>query len=294
MGDSHRREGLAAAIGTALLLLAGPAGAEHHVRLHWSADLGVGYDDNVGNAAMGGDARDSGVISGGVNLDYVRALSLNTALLLRGGLQGDGYEAEDGLSNVRLLAMTRLSHRPTGGFYMPTFAGWISAGVLEFDSTMRDGLEFRGGLFVTEPLTTTIAARLSFAASERRSGSSVFDLSGWSAGLNLDWVVAPRFTLYGGYQFQDGDVVSTGTLPPKSSHLPGGCGSATACDPDDALDGQFAYRVDAQTHIGTFGLNVPLSGRLAVDAQARRIDSTADGGTRYARWQGVVSVLLRL
>lgn len=294
MRNSHRSEGLLAAIGAALLLSAGPADAEHHVRLHWSADLGLGYDDNVGNAAADSDARDSSVISGGVNLDYVRALSLNTALLLRGGLQGEGYEAEGALSNARLLAMARLSHRPTGGFYMPTFAGWVSAGALEFDSAMRDGFEFRGGLFVTEPLTTTIAARISVAASERRSDSAVFDLSAWSAGLNLDWAVAPRFTLYGGYQFQDGDVVSTGLLPPKSSHLGGGCGSATACDPDDALDGQFAYRVDARTHIGTLGLNVPLSGRLAVDAQARRIGSTADGGTRYDRWQGVVSVLLRL
>ncbi|MGH8481577.1 MAG: hypothetical protein ACRES8_03865, partial [Nevskiaceae bacterium] len=94
--------------------------------------------------------------------------------------------------------------------------------------------------------------------------------------------------------FQDGDVVSTGTVPPKSSHVPGGCGSASACDPDDALDGQFAYRIDARTHVGTFGLNLPLSNRLAVDAQVRYVDSTATGGTSYQRAQGVVSVLMRL
>jgi len=293
MRNSCRNDGLCAAIGAALLLLATPAGAEHHVKVHWSGDLGVGYDDNVGNAAEDNDLRDSSVVSGGVNLDYVRALSLYTALLLRGGLQGEGYEAEGGLSNGRLVAMARLSHRPGGGFYMPTFAGWVSAGALEFDSAMRDGFEFRGGLFMTEPLTTAISARLSVAASQRQSDSTVFDLSAWSAGLNLDWAVTPGFTLYTGYQFQDGDVVSTGTVPPKAMHIAGGCGSASACDPDDALDNQFAYRVDASTHIGTLGLNVPLSQRMALDAQARRVDSSTDGGTSYERWQGGVSLLLR-
>ena len=294
MRNSYRSDGLRAVIGAALLLLALPAGAEHHVKLHWSGDLGVGYDDNVGNAAEDNDVRDSSVVSGGVNLDYVRTLSLNSALLLRGGLQGEGYEAQSGLSNGRLLAMVRLSHRPSGGFYMPTFAGWISASALEFDSAMRDGAEYRGGLFMTEPLTTAISARLSVAASERRSDSYVFDLTAWSAGLTLDWAVTPGVTLYTGYQFQDGDVVSSGTVVPKSTHDLGGAGSASAAASDDALDGQFAYRLDASTHLGTVGLNVPLSNRFALDAQARRVDSSTGGGTRYERWQGVVSVLLRL
>jgi len=294
MRNAYRSEGRRAAIGVALLLLAVPAGAEHHVKLHWGGDVGVGYDDNVGNASENFDTRDSSVVSLGANLDYVRALSLNTALVLRGGLQGEGYEAEDGLSNGRLLAVVRLSHRPSGGFYMPTFAGWVSAAALEFDSAARDGFEFRGGLSMTEPLTTALSTRLSVAASQRQSDSDVFDLSTWSAGLNLDWALTPNFTLYTGYQFQDGDVVSSGTVLPKSSHIAGGCGVASACDPDDALDGQFAYQLDASTHVGTVGLNVPLSQRLALDAQARRVDSSTGGGTSYERWQGMVSVLMRL
>ena len=293
MRISYRNQGLGGAIGAALLLLAAPAGADHHVRVNWSGDLGVGYDDNVGNAAEDNDMRDSTVVSAGLNLDYTRALSLNTGLLLRGGLQGEGYVDEDKLSNARLLGMARLSHRPAGGFYMPTFAGWVSAGALESGSSMRSGFEFRGGLFMTEPLTTAVSARFSLTASERQSDSAAFDLSTWSAGINLDWAVTPGFTLYTGYQFQDGDVASTGTVPPKSSHIAGGCGSASACDPDDALDGQFVYRVGARTHVATLGFNVPLSGRMSVDGQVRRADASA-GDNGYARWQGVVSLLMRL
>lgn len=293
MRNSHRNDGRCAAIGAALLVIALPAVADHHMRVQWSGDLGVGYDDNVGNAAEDDDVRDSSVVSGGANLDYQHALTLNTGLLLRGALQGEAYEAEDGLSNARVLAMARLSHRPAGGFYMPTVAAWFSAGVAEYNSAMRDGFEYRGGLFLVEPLTTAIAARLSVAAAERRGDSAVFDLSSWSAGVNLDWAVTPRLTLYTGYQFQEGDVVSTGTVPPKASHISGGCGSGSACDPDDALYDQFAYRIDARTHVTTAGLNVPLSPALALDAQARVVDSTAAGGTGYSRMQGVVSALVR-
>lgn len=289
--DGNQRLGVV--IGAALFLLAAPAGAEQPAKLRWSGDLGVGYDDNVGNASDDNDIRDSTVVVGGVNLDYMHPLSLNTGLLLRGALQGEAVEGEDGLSHGRLLAMARLSHRPNGGFYMPTFAVWASAGALEFNSTMRDGFEFRGGLFLSEPLTTSIAARFGVAAVERSADNSVFDLSGWSASVNLDWAVTPGFTFYTGYQFQDGDVVSTGTVPPKSTHLPSGCGGASACDPDDALDGQSAYRVDAKTLVATLGINVPLSPRFSLDAQVRHADSESDGGDGYDRFQAVVSALTR-
>lgn len=293
MRNSRRSVRARIVTGAALLLLSTSALAERPVKVRWSGDLGVGYDDNVGNARDRVNIRDSTVVAGGVNLDYTRALSLNTGLLLRGALQGEAVEAEDGLSHGRLLAMARLSHRPSGGFYMPTFAVWASAAALEFNSTMRDGFEFRGGLFLSGPLTTSIAARFGVAAVERSAANYVFDLSGWSASVNLDWAVTPGVTLYTGYQFQDGEVVSTGTVPPKSTHLPTRCGAASACDPDDALKGQSAYRVDAKTRLGTLGINVPLSPRFSLDAQVRHTDSESDGGDGYDRFQGLVSALTR-
>ena len=281
------------AAATLLLGVAAPAFAEHHVRVHAGGDLGVAYDDNVGNAAEDAEPRDSTVVNGGAHIDYTRALTLHTALLLRGALQGEAYEAESNLSNLRLAATARLSHRFGGGFYAPTLAGWLSAGALEFDSAMRDGFEYRAGLHVIEPLTTAIAARASVAVAERQADSAVFDTSQWSAALNLDWSVLERLTVYVGYQFQDGDLVSPGSLPPKSSPIAGGCGSAVACDPADALDGLFAYRLDGSTHVATLGFNVPLSARFALDAQMRRADASA-GENGYERWQALVSILMRL
>jgi hypothetical protein len=285
---------VSASLAAAVLLLGAttPAAAEHHMRVQAGGDLGFAYDDNVGNAQADEDARDSAVLTGGAHVDLARALSLHTALLLRGTLQGEAYEAESALSHLRLGAMARLSHRPGGGFYTPTLAAWLSAGALEFDSALRDGFEYRAGLHVIEPLTTALVARVSVAAAERRADNAVFDTSQWSAGLNVDWSVLARLTAYFGYQFQDGDIVSTGSLPPKSTHTAEGCGTASACDPDDALEGLFAYRVEGSTHVVTVGANVPLSARLALDAQLRRADASA-GENAYERLQGAVSLLLR-
>jgi hypothetical protein len=285
----HAKAGIHA-LGIVAALMAAPAAAEHHVRTHLGGNLGAGYDDNVGNAAEDFDVLDSSFVAGAANLDHTRRLSLNTALLLRGALQAEYYEQFDGLSNGRLLAMARLSHRPAGGFYMPTLAGWLSAAALEFNSALRDGFEYRGGMFVSEPLTTAIAARLGVAAAERMSDGEVFDLSTWSASVDLDWSIAPRLTLYGGYQFQDGDIVSTSTVPVKSCH-PNCAGSGVLVD--DAIEDLPIYRVEATTHLATLGFNVPLSPKLAVDGQLRRIDSETDGGTGYERWQSSISALLR-
>lgn len=291
MLDWNRTTPLRAAMGATLLALALPASAD--VRLN--GDFGIGFDDNVGNAAEDIDARESAVVSGAVNADYRLGLTPSLGLLLRGGMQGEAYESEGALSNARALLMTRLSFRPVGGFHMPTFGASIAGALNEYDSAMRDGFDYRAGLHVIEPLTTALSLRLAVGATERRGDSEVFDLSSWNAGLDLDWQVMPAFTLYAGYQYQDGDVVSSGTVVPKSSHLPGGAGIATAADPDDAIDGQFAYRIDATTHVTTLGFNLPLSGRLSVDGQVRRIDSGATAGeTSYERLQGVVSVLMSL
>lgn len=281
-----------AVLGAAMLLLAAPAAADHHVKLRWSGDLGFGYDDNVGSAAEDADIRDSAFVSAGLNLDQVRRLTSTTGLLLRGSLRGDAYEGAEGLSNGKLTAMARLAWRHAGGFHAPTLAGWLSASLLEFDSAMRDGAEFRAGAYVSEPLTTALALRLGAQLSERRSDSAVFDLSAWAVGLNLDWNMRGAATLYLGYQLHDGDLVSSGSVYPKSHEPPGG-DDRYAWAADDALDGLSAYRVQAQSGIAAFGVNLPVSERLAFDAQVQQVESETDYGTGYSRSIAVVSALAR-
>jgi len=96
-------------------------------------------------------------------------------------------------------------------------------------------------------------------------------------------------TLYGGYQFHDGELVSSASIYPKT-HEP----EAGDDQEDDALDGLYAYRVDAQSHLVTLGANLPLSERLSIDAQVQQVESETDSGVGYSRRLAVVSVLMRL
>jgi hypothetical protein len=291
MRISHRR-GVRAGFGAAMLALALPAAADHHMKTHWSGDLGAGYDDNVGSAALDTDTVDSAFVSAGVSLDHGRRLSSTTGLLLRGSLRGDAYEAAEGLSSGKLTGLARLSHRAEGGFYMPTLAGWLSASLWEFDSALRDSADFRAGVYLTEPLTTALSARLGVQASERQADSAVFDLSSWSAAVNVDWNVLGAVTLYGGYQLHDGELVSSGSVYPKNHEAPAGDDSVQY-EPDDALDGLTAYRVEAQTQIAVLGANLPVSERLSFDAQLQQVESETDYGIGYSRMIGSVSALMR-
>ncbi len=286
-----------AILAVALVLCAAPAGADHHVGLHLSGDLGLGYDSNVSNAASnrGGsgwdsDLRDSAFASGALHLTHHYRPSLYTTLLTRGSVLAEAYERYGKLSNGKVMGALRLVHRPAGGFFMPTFAAWGSAAWWEFGSQIRDSAEYRGGVYVMEQITTEVSVRLNLSASRRDSRSRVFDLSGTSAGLNVDWRAGPAVTLYGGYQNNRGDVVSTA----RAYGYPSG-----VAEPDDAFGdsggggGQYAYRQNASAHIGSLGFNLPLSSNLSLDTQALYIDSRADLGWQYTRWITAASLLAR-
>ncbi len=256
--------------------------------LHWDGEAGVGYDSNVNNAAAEKGTLSSGVVVVSGTGAYAHRLSPRTTLLTRGNLKVESYSRFDGLSNLKLSALSRLLYRPMGGVYTPSFSLWGSVGYAEFDSQLRDGSEYRLGAFLDKPLNSALSARLSLSTARRDADSRVFDGSSSSAALQLDWQLNSALLLYGGYQFRDGDVVSTS--PPNMALL----SIAAARAPDDVFAaGDIAYRIDADTHIGTLGFNRALAANLALDAQLQYIHSKADEGIDYSRWTGLVSLLKR-
>lgn len=276
----------------ALMAAAGPAAAEHHAHTRYGGELGAGYDSNVANSEADADIRESAFFTGGASAEYFHRLNLYTTMVLRGSLQGEHYERYDGLSNAKATGAARLLFRPDGGFLTPVLGAWVSASYWEFDSAIRDSDEYRGGMFANQQLTTRISGRLALSAAWRESDSRVFDTRGASAALNLDWRTADRATLYGGYQFYRGDVVSTAAPTALKIGL-----AAEEIEPDDAFGGlaadQRAYRLDADAHIGTLGFNYALSPKLSADLQGQYVDTRADYGNEYQRALAVLSLLAR-
>lgn len=288
------------ALMAAALMAAPLARADHHMSVGFTGDVGAGYDSNVFNAASGWE-EGLAFATAGAHGNLNRRLGEATSLLTRLSLTGETYEHVEGLTNGKAALMLRVSHRPGAGFFVPVLAGWVSAAWWEFDSRIRDSVEYRGGVYLLEQLTTALRARLGVTASQRVSESEAFDLDGIAAGVDVDWLATPSLTVYTGYQFRDGDIASTSgllygyadvgepddafTVPgalPKLSHIPGG-GSGTP----------YAYRFPATTHVGTLGFNLPVGADLSLDIQGQYADSSTDANLGYERWIGSVSLLAR-
>jgi len=279
-------------IACALLLVAAAGSADAlGPRLRLAGDVGQGYDTNVGNAEFEADVRESAFTLGALTADLSLPITPYSTVLLRGSAHGERYEAYDDLSNAKGTLLARWFFRANGDFHTPLLALWGSAAAWEFESQIRDGLEYRGGAFLVQQLNTAFSARLSLAAVRRESDSRVFDLEGASAGLNLDWTPARALTVYGGYQYYRGDVVSSATPTFKVVN------AAEVIEPDDAFGGfatgQFAYRLDADSHIGTAGFNLALSRRVSLDLQGQHVRTGADWDNSYRRWISSASLLAR-
>jgi hypothetical protein len=286
-----RRRAGAAMLALVALLVALPAEAQDKARIRYSGDLASGFDDNVTNASNAPDIRESGFASAAGHVDYLRELSLYTTLLVRGSAQAEYWNSFGGLNNGKATVMARMLYRGDGDFWTPTYAAWLSAALWEFDSEIRDSNEYRGGVFVTENLSTQVTGRAALNYTLRQSDGEVFDVSGASASLNLDWAAAPRVVVYTGYQYYDGGVTSTAT---SSLWI---VVAAEAIEADDAFGGIAgglnAYRLDAKAQVATLGLNYAFSRNLSADLQGQYINTRATSRIDYERMVGVLSLLAR-
>lgn len=284
-----RRGALAAACWLAALV-PWPAAA---VDAQWSfgAEAGLGYDSNVGNAQWQRDIRDSFFSDLMLSAQRAQPFGASGQWQLRGMISAEESNDFEGLSHRRGALGARIVQRVGEEFFAPTLVAGVTVDYAEFDSELRDstGVRFAGSLL--QQLTTEVSGRVSLNASWRDADSEVFDLGSKSVGGHLDWTATPRLLLSIGYDFHDGRVVSSGTPTLAVVRV------AEAIEPDDAFGGrarnQFAYRLHAQTHAATAGMNIALSRRLSFDTRLQYFDVSAEGNNQYTRWVGVGSLLAR-
>lgn len=281
----------------ALLLAPLPALASDWAAFQFAGDLGGGFDDNVSNSVAGQSARQSGVVTSALHASTARLLSPNVRLQLRGTLRAEAITDYGDLSNAKLTGLARVFYRPDAGFFTPTLALTAAAAQWQFGSRIRDSVEYQLGFFLEQPVTTLVSSRLTLAATQRESASRVFDLAGQAVSLDLDWRANPRLTVYGGYQFRSGDIVSSAVIGGGSPADYAVTDRAEVIEADDAFGGfatgTFAYRLDADTQVGTLGLNRSFSRSLSVDLQVQSVRSDAGGGIHYDRLVGTASLLKR-
>jgi hypothetical protein len=233
-------------------------------------ELGYSYDDNV----TLGRAPDEILWdqSVGFNASASRALPIDdhVRLVVTGLLTGQKFGNYNGLSNLLGGLEAELQYRQSGAFDAITFAAFARGWLNNYVSHLRDGSQYSVGVSARGAVTDRIGLSGELAWNQRHAQSEVWDLSDWSARVNLDYSLGSHGTLYLTGEYQRGDVVSDGFATLVNVSL------AQVFVLDDAFPGKdlFAYRSSARTWLSTVGYNLPLGQRSSIDVSWRRIQST--------------------
>lgn len=246
-----------------VLCWAAPALAElDDLRVRLTAD--VTYDDNVSRARLDDKLHDTfATINLGATLPW--ELTSRSRLVLNANAGADKFDKYDGLDRTYANIQAELQYRSSGQFGEPIWGIFARQGQDWYNSTLRDGYRFSGGLSVRKPFTDRIFFFSALAYNQRDGHSTVFDTRDISLRATIDYALARKQTLYFGLELRDGDLVSTARSNLRYLDI------AEAVVQDDAFTDttRFAYRFKAYTGIGTLGYNYSFSERAALDIAYR-------------------------
>lgn len=264
-----RRLKLRGATAAALLaaVASGPAFAEQTLGLRIEAAYTT--DDNVNRAPSDDKLRDRFFGLRVSDTQYF-ATSTRTRIAAQVFAGGEKFRTYNGLSHAFYGIQGELQFRTSADFSAPTYSVFARTGGDQYDSTLRDGYRHSAGVTVLKPLTDRIQLFGAAAYNVRDGKSTVFDTKDWSVQVNADYALSRGGTLYLGYEYHRGDVVSS--AKPTLALLD----IAEAVIQDDAFvdQGYYAYRFKADTNLVTLGYNYAFGGGQSLDLSWRWIEST--------------------
>lgn len=256
-----------------------------------NGELSASYDDNLSNAQVESDQAGSALAVLALNASYRKRLTPNAVLLLRGTAAAEEVDEFEGLSNVSGTLLGRLLYRPGRGLYDPTVAVSLSGSVHEYDSDIRDSNSYRLMFMASNRISTRIGGRILLLTDFRDSDSEVFDNRSQQLGFDIDFRYSRKLTLYSGYRFRVGDIVSSAQPTLRITHW------AEVIEADEVYGGsannRFAYRLETVGNIFTLGGNISLTRQLALDVQTRYATVNGGGTNEYERWTTTAGLLLR-
>jgi hypothetical protein len=274
-----------------LAALATPFAAHGASPLGLRADVGLTADDNVGRAANKWDDRRSDRIWNlGLSASAPVPMSEHTRVVVLGFAGEEKYATYGKLTHSYYGVQGEFQYRASGEFSAPTYGVVLRSAGEQYKSDLRDGYRHSAALTVRKPLTDRIASFASLSYLRRDGRSAVFDTREISARFNIDYRLSGRDTLYLSGDLRHGDAVSSGR--PALAYLD----VAKAVVADDAFDnaGFYAYKVNANTLIGTLGYNVSFGAGHALDLSLRRAQSKVlSADLRYTATQASLAYLIR-
>ncbi len=291
-GDHRRGIALVAALALVPVVEAAEERQDDHGGASLTAGVTTLYNDNVARAQRDVDIADD------VAVEANFALSQSTP-----GITGQSFHFElsgkavrfdrfDGLDQAELALEVAYGRQFARGFYAPLYELSIKGARLLHDAELRDGYSLVLGAMVSRRVSDRWTGRTGVRLNKRSAtNGEVFDLERASLFVHLDARVTARSVGYVTWIGATGDVVST--AQPTFTIID----NADAIEPDTAFGGvaanRSAYRLDADVHILTLGVNVGVGASTSLDVSLEGLTADADAGIDYQRNIARVSLLHR-
>ena len=247
--------------------------------LTFDGEITAAHDDNVNRASNDDEIRKDSFFGGAFNARYSQRLSRTSGLLYSLKTRANVFSEFDGLNETTVAGDIKYSIRPGRSFTSSSYSVSVFAMERFSSSIIRDSTTFGVTAQLMKPLTDAMTMIIGLGYSDEEAEGDVFDLERARFFINLDTLITRKWTVFATYVLVDGDVVST------SSPSPGIGGIADAIEPDDAFGGiasnQFAYRIDALSHLLTLGINRQINHSSSIDFSVRYLNSTADKDSSF-------------
>jgi len=239
----------------------------------FDGEVTAAHDDNVNRASKEDEIRKDSFVGAAFNMRYGHDVSSNSGMLYSIKTAANAFSEFDKLNEFTVAGEVKYIIRPGRAFTSSTYN--ISAFAKErfSSSVIRDSTTLGATVQLAKSLTDVMRLDTGIGYTEEEAEGEVFDLSRWRIFANVDTLLTARWAVFLTYVYVDGDVVSTSSADIVIGRV------ADAIEPDDAFGGvatnQFAYRIDAVSHLATLGINYKINHHSSIDLSARYLNSTA-------------------
>lgn len=280
----------------ALLALPLTAGAAedpvHHREANLTVDATALYNDNVARAQRDVDIADDFAVEANVAISDSTSAITGQSFSFEWSGKAVKFDRFDGLDHAEMAFKVGYQRQFARGFYAPIYQLSLKAARLFHDAELRDGYSIEFGGRVTRRFSDRWTGRTGFNLLRRSANDGdVFDIERDSLFVNLDARLSQRSLGYITWIGAKGDVVST--AQPTFTIVD----NAEAIEPDTAFGGipanRFAYRLDADVHILTLGVNFSIESSTSIDLSVETLTAEARDGIDYQRNIGRMSLLHR-
>lgn len=290
---------LAAATSTAASLLfmaalAVPAVSRAAAEVEWVLDgeATLTHDSNVSRAERERDIlSDESMLANAALVMHLEP-TFKTSLNFRGFVEGEAYREITTLNRATLGGQVMGRWQPVVGFRAPVYQLSMTTQLDDYGVDQRDSLVYSAQLFASQHINDSVLLAYGIESVQRRSDGTVFDTHHIRLFLNADFELTDDLSAYAAYSYLHGDTFSSAQLSfcngASANDIFGLIQASDALEPDEAFNEEFcgswlAYRLKADTHALTLGLNKAFSHKLSADLSVQGADVNAKGDNNYQR-----------